>query len=265
MAGDRGVTGRFRSVPEPISTSILVHARDREVEVELATPLPADAVEPLSEAVSRVVLGEEAKGNHVHLAAEHPADVLDAVAEAVADRTGFGDRRDLLQMRRALPVEPDHPARGTGYALRLRPFRAGLDEDAWIRSNNRAFADHPDQGRETRATLGARMAEAWFDPDDLLLLDDPERPGELAGSCWTKRHPPTVTDPALGEIYVIGVDPSRQGRGLGPALVLGGLDHLAGRGLPTAVLYVDLDNRPARALYDRLGFTIHRRRRVYRR
>ncbi len=148
-------------------------------------------------------------------------------------------------------------------AVRGPPARARRRSPAWIRANNRAFADHPDQGAETEATLDARLAEPWFDPAGFLLVDDPDRPGELAGSCWTKVHPATADEPALGEIYIIGVDPSQQGSGLGAALVLAGLDHLAARGLATALLFVEADNRPALALYDRLGFAPHGRRRVY--
>ena len=96
-----------------------------------------------------------------------------------------------------------------------------------------------------------------------LVADDPGRPGEFSGFCWTKEHEATNTDPALGEIYVIGVDPSHRGEGLGPAFTMAGLDHLAAQGLTTAVLYVEADNEPARRLYDRLGFATHRRRRVY--
>jgi mycothiol synthase len=199
------------------------------------------------------------------LAADHPGRAIHPLPEAVADAAGLTDRRDLFQLHRNLPVPADHPVRADLPVVATRAFEPGVDDDAWIRTNNRAFADHPDQGRETPATLRDRMAEPWFDPADFLVLDDADRPGELAGSCWTKIHPadPTTDRVALGEIYVIGVDPARQGDQLGPALVLAGLDHLASRGLATTVLYVDESNTGARRLYDRLGFTVHARRRVY--
>lgn len=198
-----------------------------------------------------------------HLAADHPVDSLDPVPEAVAVAAGFEDHRDLLQLRRALPVPVDHPARASAASLTVRPFRPDVDGPAWIRVNNRAFAAHPDQGGETAVTLAARLANSWFDPAGFLVADDAGRPGELAGFCWTKVHEATADDEALGEIYVIGVDPSHRGEGLGPSFVLAGLDHLAADGLVTANLYVDADNDAARRLYDRLGFTTYQRRRVY--
>ncbi|MGI8755225.1 MAG: mycothiol synthase [Acidimicrobiales bacterium] len=201
-----------------------------------------------------------------HLAADHPVDSLDALAEAVADAAGLAGRRDLLQLRRPLPVAAGHAVRASAPPLAVRPIhlseRSG-DVGAWLRANNRAFARHPDQGTETTQTLARRLAADGADASGFLVADDPERPGELSGFCWTKVHGPTKADPALGEIYVIGVDPSHQGEGLGPSFVLAGLDHLAGRGLAVANLYVDADNDAARRLYDRLGFATHARRRVY--
>lgn len=62
-------------------------------------------------------------------------------------------------------------------------------------------------------------------------------------------------DHGAGEVYVVGIDPSAQGRGLGRALTLAGLRHLEGQGVDEVILYVESDNLPARKVYDSLGFT----------
>ncbi len=61
-------------------------------------------------------------------------------------------------------------------------------------------------------------------------------------------------DRSTGEVYVVGVDPDYQGRGLGTAVTLLGLQHLRAVGVSTAHLYVDGDNPAAIATYHRLGF-----------
>ena len=58
-----------------------------------------------------------------------------------------------------------------------------------------------------------------------------------------------------GEVYVVGVDPAHQGRGLGGPVTRLGLAHLARTGLREVELYVDGDNTAARRTYERLGFT----------
>ncbi|MFL6242557.1 MAG: mycothiol synthase [Acidimicrobiia bacterium] len=179
--------------------------------------------------------------------------------DEAAARAGFRHQRDLLQERVPLPLG-EEPAWPPG--VEVRPFVPGQDDRAWLSVNNRAFADHPEQGGWVEATLERRMAEPWFDPKGFLLAFDADG---LAGFCWTKVHPATDADPELGEIFVIGVDPSRQGSGLGRALVVAGLSHLADRGIGTGMLFVDGDNEAALRLYASLGFTTHRRDRAYER
>lgn len=207
-------------------------------------------------------LAPEGDPTRVRLVADHPPDRLLALPEAVADQLGLHQRRDLFELRRSLPVPADHPARSSAPAVAVRAFDPTTDIEPWVRANNRAFAHHPDQGAQTPGLLTATLAEPWVDLAGFLVADDPDRPGELAGSCWTRVHPADGDQPARGEIFVIGVDPDHHGRGLGTALVLAGLDHLADAGLQVGTLYVDAANQPALDLYRRLGFAPHLRRRI---
>ncbi|MEO6122034.1 MAG: mycothiol synthase [Acidimicrobiales bacterium] len=191
----------------------------------------------------------EEGGGHIHLWVPKPT----AEHDQIADATGLRRGRDLMQLRRPLP-----PPGGCLSALTTRPFRPGEDETAWLQVNNRAFADHPEQGGWDLATLCRREAEPWFDPAGFLLH---ERDGKLAGFCWTKVH--GDLDPPLGEIYVVAVDPDLRGLNLGHELMVAGMAHLVGRGLGVAMLYVDADNGPARRLYDELGFQIDHIDRAY--
>lgn len=186
----------------------------------------------------------------------HPA------AWPLAKRFGFTEGRRLEQWQR--PLDDDLPPVPLPEGVRLRSFRVGEDEPAWLELNARAFADHPEQGGWTRRDLEARLAEPWFDPDGFLLAVN--RPGgrgtpeRLIGFHWTKVHGSRDAagaahghDP-IGEVYVVGVDPDHQGRGLGRSLTLAGLRWLAGRGLARAMLYVEGDNAAAQATYRALGF-----------
>lgn len=182
---------------------------------------------------------------------DHPS------ATALALSLGFERVRVLFQMRRSLLSPVPEPALPDG--VRLRSFVRERDEQDWVRLNARAFAEHPDQGKWTLRDLRVRMAEPWFDPAGFLLA---ERDGALLGFHWTKVHGRTRADDQdahqhdpIGEVYVLGVDPSARGLHLGATLTLAGLRYLRGQGLATVMLYVDESNAPAVSLYRHLGFS----------
>ncbi len=212
---------------------LVVHPHHR---YEMATIGPE-----LIEAALDVVAADG--GAHVNWWVFEPTMAHEALAEAAAMQPG----RTLYQMRRDLPT--DIPV-----TIETRAFVPGADDRGWLEVNNRAFADHGEQGGWTIDTFCQRQKEAWFDPTGFRVLDID---GRMAGFCWTKVHPASATDPALGEIYVIAVDPDFHGQGLGAQLTLAGLDHLARTGITTGMLYVDADNTTAVKLYERLGFRIH--------
>ncbi|HEY3942393.1 MAG TPA: mycothiol synthase [Acidimicrobiales bacterium] len=190
-------------------------------------------------------------GARVHYWVTDPTDESDAALGAL----GLRADRDLLQMRVDLPLPPTVR---TGPPIEVRAYRPGADDAAWLATNNRAFADHPEQGNWDLATLRERQSEPWFDPEGFLVH---EIDGELAGSCWTKIHRDTT--PPMGEIYVISVDPAFHGRGLGRALTVAGLSWLAGAGLKVGMLFTTASNVPAVELYHSLGFVDYRVQRVY--
>ena len=174
---------------------------------------------------------------------------VDEKANAVATALGFRQYRDLWQLRCPLPNEPSGLATSAYTPDDLGEF---------IGVNNRAFHWHPEQGGLTPEAVEATMAEPWFDPEGFRLYRDG---GALVGFCWTKIH--RDIEPNLGEIYVIAIDPSHHGQGLGRPMTLAGLEWLAEQGIEHGMLYVESDNHPANATYAAIGFSRHHTDRAY--
>ena len=171
-----------------------------------------------------------------------------------AEAREYASRRALWQLRRPVADLPEASLPG---GVTIRPFVPGQDEDAWLAVNAAAFAEHPEQGRWTRADIDAREHESWFDPAGFLLA---ERDATLLGFHWTKMHPGQI-----GEVYVLGVAPPAQGMHLGPALLAAGLHYLAAAGARELMLYVEEASSAAMGLYERFGFRRHDVSRQYRR
>ncbi|NEM92323.1 mycothiol synthase [Galbitalea soli] len=207
------------------------------------------------------LLRESHGGLRVWAHGDHPA------ARRLAARFGLVPARELLHLAAELgqadrpasaeaapaagtaptaPTAATHPTTSTALdGYRLAVFRAGVDDGDWVALNALVFAAHPEQGAVTRADLDQLRAEPWFRADDMLLL---WAGAELVGYCWLK------IEGTLGEFYVVGLHPDRQGAGLGGALFDAGLAHLRRLGVARAHLYVEGDNHPALALYRSRGF-----------
>ncbi|MBJ7289238.1 mycothiol synthase [Williamsia sp.] len=184
-------------------------------------------------------------------------------AKALAGKLELTALRELLSLRRPLgdsanPLPPlDIPD-----DLVLRTYAGSGDDAEILRVNNAAFDWHPEQGGWSIDEITARTGSDWFDPKGLFLVFDRNDPDTLLGFHWTKVHPAVTNpdgddEPALGEVYIVGVDTGTQGRGLGRILTLAGIRYLEDAGLGEVELYVEGDNAAALHTYERLGFTQH--------
>jgi len=178
-------------------------------------------------------------------------------ARALARSAGLEPVRELHKMARPLTAADTGPVQLPS-GFQARSFEPGRDEQAWLETNAAAFAHHAEQGRMTLGDLQDRVRQPWFDPAGLILVESDDAPGRVAAFHWTKVDPEqrSSVDPrqGAGEVYVVGVHPAYQGRGLGRPVTALGLAHLAGLGLPEVVLYVDGDNAAALRTYTTMGF-----------
>jgi len=143
----------------------------------------------------------------------------------------------------------------------IRTFISDFDNQAFLSLNNKVFANYPDQGGWGEDDLKVRLNESWFDEKGFFVAEDK---GELIGFCWTKIHGAHTHShsgededhghEALGEIYVLAVNPDYKGQGVGRNLTITGLNYLKHQGLNNVMLYVGVENKPAFNLYKSLGF-----------
>lgn len=190
-------------------------------------------------------------------------------AQQLAQKFGLERTRELLKMH--CPVAdlvvnlPDLPE---GIELRTLAEADSLwgdDElNRWIvEVNNVAFSWHPEQSGWTVDDVLDHRAQEWFDPQECFVAVD-STSHRLLGFAWTKTHypldetnrPVAGAAPSAGELYLVAVDPSAQGKRIGTVLTSLVLRRLAARGIPTLILYVEGNNEAALRVYEKSGFTV---------
>jgi ribosomal protein S18 acetylase RimI-like enzyme len=99
--------------------------------------------------------------------------------------------------------------------------------------------------------LADRLRELVASGDTLVLLAGEPSIGiavlRLRGAIWS-----TALECYLAELYVV---PEQRGRGVGRALMQAAISEARERGAETMDIGVDEPDRPARRLYESLGFT----------
>jgi ribosomal protein S18 acetylase RimI-like enzyme len=132
--------------------------------------------------------------------------------------------------------------------IALADGRVGVTEDGaacalWLSvpTGGENHEDGGDGGDGDDEDGYARMREA---------VDPANERVELIGRLTAGIHP---VDRAHEFLWMIGVDPAHQGRGLGTALVEHVLERCDREGLPA---YLEASNARSRALYERLGFEV---------
>lgn len=152
--------------------------------------------------------------------------------ERILSNAGFGVHERLLLMRHDLTELPEIP----DVAMRRASRR---DRGAVLAVDTAAFGsfwqlDDAGLSDAIRATPHARFRVAEGDP--------------IAGYAITGRAG------SSGFLQRLAVDPARQGRAIGAALVLDGLHWLQRRRVATVLVNTQHENTRAAALYERLGF-----------
>ena len=158
-------------------------------------------------------------------------------------RLGYDRIRAVLRMAGPMP----HDAPVTVPGITIEPM---LDSEvgAYAAINNRAFAHHREQGSLTESEFRSLMALDWFEPEGVHIA---RSGGRVVGFCVMKHE-----HQAVGEVFLLAVDPDRAGKGIGRSLLRAGFGRLAKRGATRAQAWVDATNVAAVGLYEAVGMAV---------
>jgi len=129
------------------------------------------------------------------------------------------------------------------------------EEDRLTEIQNRSFADTWGYNTNTVEEIIYRVNLPNCSPEDIILACDADKP---IGYCWTRINfwKNKAKSKSNGRIYMLGVDPDHQGKGIGKQVLLAGLSYMKSKDLRFVELTVDSKNKAACALYRSVGFKL---------
>ncbi|MCL2783971.1 MAG: mycothiol synthase [Propionibacteriaceae bacterium] len=169
---------------------------------------------------------------------------------------GFCAKHRYEQVRALLILEAHapFPIKAASTQFTITTFRDD-DLDDLVALHSKAFSHHPEQASWTKDDFRRRFDSDWFDPHGLFIAWHSQT---MVGFLWTKQLNDT------GEIYILGVDPAREGAGLGRQLLEHSLKYFQQRGINSVRLWVDQAETRAQILYQSSGFSLVRKDLRYR-
>jgi len=161
---------------------------------------------------------------------------------------GYRQVRSFFTMWRGLGEDEEEGTVPAG--VRIRPYE-DADERAFFEVHEASFADHWEFRPTSFEAFNENLhAEGW-DPSLAFLA---EAGGEAVGLVAT------FLNEKNGYVALLGVIPSRRGRGIAKALLMRSFAELAARGRREVRLDVDAEGSyGAVALYEGVGMSVHRR------
>ena len=170
------------------------------------------------------------------------------MAEQLLTQMGFTFVRRFLELRLDLSKTPLPEI--SEICPRCRPLQPG-EEERLTQLQNRSFTGSWGYNANTVEEILYRIHLPNCSAEDIILVFHWDNP---IGYCWTRTNFWKNKD--TGRIYMLGVDPDYQGRGLGKRLLLAGLSYLKGKGRQVVELTVDRENKVACTLYKSVGFKL---------
>ncbi len=205
-------------------------------------------------------------------AERHPtvsANVMCDVSEtnvglpALARSEGLEEIRFWFEMMRSLESpDPPLPSVRAVRGVRVEPYDIGRDEEVRLAHNNAFHGHFGSTERDPEEWKGYFTGARAFRPDLSLLAVTDDGSAAIAGYLLAYVYEVDVVATGRREVYIgqLGTLPAHRGRGIGSLLMATGLANWTAAGHQDVYLGVDAANETgALGLYERAGFTVHKR------